>query len=107
MDNHQPCIQNNSNPRIVEDNIRHVSNNSVMSDAALRRGKEESRRQFEAEIVYRSQLDEALRESRTQQHNNSTNISPNRSATAPSSSPVPFQPVSPPTTGQIEDGLMH
>ncbi len=52
-----------------------------MSDAALRRGIEESLTQYEFDRVNRLQLEEALRASRAQQNNGSINISTGRSTT--------------------------
>ena len=75
----------NSNPRIIEDATAsarlEIPTNSSLSDAALRRGIEESLTQYEFDRVNRLQLEEALRASRAQQNNRSINISTGRSTT--------------------------
>ena len=81
-------IQNYSYPRIIEDNTVSrtidLQSNTTMGDAALRRGIQESRNQYENEILYRSQLDEAIRASNAEMNNNMVN----RSATVPWTRPL-------------------
>ena len=74
--NHHSYQSTYSNPRIIEDDT--VSGRQYiptsMSDAALRRGMQESRNQYESDMLFQLQLEETLRASRAQQNNNSTNI---------------------------------
>ena len=78
----------NTNPRIIEDTRASARldtpTNSSLSDAALRRGIEESLTQYEFDRVYHLQLEEAVRASRAQQNSNSINISTGRSTTTSS-----------------------
>ena len=75
-EDHHHYLSTHSNPRIIEDDTvsrtRYIP--TSMGDAALRRAEQESHNQYEYDILYRSQLDEALRASRVQQNNNATNI---------------------------------
>ena len=75
-EDHHQYQSTHSNPRIIEDvtvsRTRYIP--TSMGDAALPRAEQESRYQYEYDILYRSQLEEALRASRVQQNNNATNI---------------------------------
>ena len=69
---------NYPNPRIDEDTTvsrrHHLPTNSSMGDAELRLVEDLSRAEYENEIIYRSQIDEAKRLSKLQTNNASGGI---------------------------------
>lgn len=76
-----------------------------MSDAALRRGIQESLNQYEYDILYYSQLEEALRASTAQEITDSANESTEEQLK--SSSTLQTQQESPPLAGQTEEGFRY
>ena len=74
-----------------------------MSDAALRRGIQESLNQYEYDIVYHSQLEEALRASTAQEITDSANKSTEEQPTLSSTSRP--QRESTPLAGHTEEGF--
>lgn len=103
-DNHHPYPTNDFNTRINEDYTasRRQHSANTMNDAALRRGLQQSRDHYESEIVFQSNLDQAIRASRAQHIIDSNNRTTGRPTTTSSTVTTNDSPIIP-TNNQASD----